>query len=207
MSKKFYTGVDNVARLVVKPYAEDGGVARLVTQGYIGVDGVARQMFNPDNEPRTYQVKSGIRGLDLFKFIDQYGYREVSIYTPERYDYRIDIPLNHDVGVVDVSGKSKTIYAPGAFIHGYFFFMDDGKYTAAVYFRANNYTSGGSNTSLYSNIRHITVSEMEAIIAGTGSIELGSKYTSEHVNTVTLPNPYVENGLALEFLDTFMDRV
>lgn len=46
MPKKWYMGVDSVAREVKKPYVDVGNVARNIQKGYIGIGNVSRQFFD-----------------------------------------------------------------------------------------------------------------------------------------------------------------
>ena len=47
MSKKWYVGVNNVAREVKHPYIGVNNVARKVKSGYVGAGGVAREFYPP----------------------------------------------------------------------------------------------------------------------------------------------------------------
>lgn len=67
MAKRFYIGVDNVARTVIKGYVGVDNVARGIAVGYIGVDDVARQTFAA-TQLRTYKLKDSVLKDDLSKF-------------------------------------------------------------------------------------------------------------------------------------------
>lgn len=49
MAKKYYIGVNGVARQIVAPYEGNNGIAREIKKGYIGTDGVARLFFEGEN--------------------------------------------------------------------------------------------------------------------------------------------------------------
>ena len=83
MAKKFYLGIDNVARRVRKPYAEVGGVARAITKGYIGIDSIARQVH--PNDPvgyigTTWRFRSDIDYGEWFDFIYSHCEDEYDVY-------------------------------------------------------------------------------------------------------------------------------
>ena len=56
MSKKWYVGVNNVAREVKHPYIGVNNVARKVKNGYVGAGGVARQFFTGEYKWKKYKV-------------------------------------------------------------------------------------------------------------------------------------------------------
>lgn len=56
MSKKWYVGVNSVAREVKHPYIGVNNVARKVKNGYVGVSGVARQFFFSGYTWKKYKV-------------------------------------------------------------------------------------------------------------------------------------------------------
>ena len=80
MSKKWYVGVNNVAREVKHPYIGVNNVARKVKSGYVGAGGVARQFF-------THEYTWGKYNVDV---VNNYGYRQLTSYrenvtAPENY--------------------------------------------------------------------------------------------------------------------------
>lgn len=70
MSKKWYVGVNNVAREVKHPYIGVNNVARKVKNGYVGVGGVARQFFIREYTWEKYNVD----------VVNNYGYRRLTSY-------------------------------------------------------------------------------------------------------------------------------
>ena len=102
MSKKIYTGVNNIARNVSKFYVGVNGVARKVKKAYVGVNGVAQQFWG-DSKPtgRYFRYNDDFQPSIMYSLKLEDISKTISRWIQILIDYHDSLPdgLKHTVDI------------------------------------------------------------------------------------------------------------